>query len=352
METFNATVIQSAVRPVVKPGSDDVDHEALARNVRHVADLVVKGARTYGSKVFVLPEFCIQGFELGVSTSTWLKASIRLDDPVLDPLREAARSAGVYVAGMAYEIIDEFPGRYFNTGFIIDPTGEIALRYRKLYSITGKTSPQDVYSQYCEHFGGPESLFPVLDTPYGRLGVLVCYDIHFPEVARCLALRGAELLLHVTSEGRGPEHIDEAGGGWSAARKARAWENNCYLLMANSGPNIESELPPNVCHGESQILDFAGRVMNRAAGTEECLITASIDIEALRRRRAGSRFSFLTELCSEAHAPIYASATGRPAGLFEDGPMGDIADGRATQQDAYVAMCDAGILVPPKTGED
>ena len=351
METFNATVIQSAVRPVVRRGSDEVDLDALAHNVRHVADLVTRGAAVSSSKVFVLPEFCIQGFDLGVSTSTWLKASIRLDGPDLDPLREAARSADAYVAGMAYELIDEFPGRFFNTGFIIDPSGDVALRYRKLYSLTGKTSPQDVFRQYCEYFGGPESLFPVLDTPYGRLGVLVCYDIHFPEVARCLALRGAELLLHVTSEGRGPEHIDEAGGGWTAARKARAWENNCYLLMANSGPIFDSCLPPNVCHGESQILDFTGRVLNRAGGTEECLITAPIDIDALRCRRAGSRFAFLTEFCPEAHVSIYSNALGRPAGLFEAAPMTNVADARASQEAAYRALCEAGQLVPP-AGKD
>lgn len=346
MEPYNATVIQSSVRPVVT-ADGRFRPEVLRDNADHAADLVRRGARAFRSRLFVLPEFCLHGFELGVPTAAWIEASIALPGPELEPLRRAARDTGAYVAGMAYERIAEFPGRFFNTGFIIDPQGEVALRYRKMYSLTGKTTPQDVYTEYCRLFGGPGSLFPVLDTPLGRLGALVCYDIHFPEVARCLALRGAEVLLHVTSEARGPEHLDDAGGGWSAARRARAWENGCYLLMANSGPQLDSALPPNVCHGGSQLIDFTGRVLNHATGTEECMITAAIDIDALRRRRAGGRFSFLTEFCPAAHAPIYAAAAGWPLDAFAAAPMASAAEGAALQRTVQAGMRDAGLLPPP-----
>jgi predicted amidohydrolase len=313
MEPYNATVIQSTVRPVVRAGGQ-VRRELLHENAEHCADLVRRGAAAFGSKLFVLPEFCIHGFELGVPTAAWIEASVLLPGPEIEPLQRAARDTRSYVAGMAYEIIPEFPGRFFNTAFIIDPAGEVALRYRKMYSVTAKTTPQDVYTDYCRLFGGPQSLFPVLDTPLGRLGALVCYDIHFPEVARCLA---------------------------------RAWENNCYLLMANSGPNLDSDLPPNVCHGESQVIDFTGRVLNKALGTEECLITASIDIEALRRRRAGSRFAFLSELCPQAHAPVYAAATGWPADAFAARPSAAVGENRAVQANVYRALVTAGKAVPP-----
>lgn len=347
MEPYNASVIQSTVKPVVRAGHS-VRRELLLENARHCADLVRRGAAAFGSKLFVLPEFCIHGFELGVSTAAWIEASVQLPGPEVEPLQRAASDAKAYVAGMAYEVVPEFPGRFFNTAFIIDPNGDIALRYRKMYSVTAKTTPQDVYSEYCRVYGGPESLFPVLDTPLGRLGALVCYDIHFPEVARCLALQGAELLLHVTSEARGPEHFEEGGAAWTAVRKARAWENNCYLLMANSGPNVDSDLPPNVCHGESQIIDFNGRVLNKTAGTEECIITASIDIEALRRRRAGGRFAFLSELCPQAHAPIYQGSVGWPTDAFAAQPSTSVSENRAVQAKTFEALVDAGKLVAPR----
>jgi predicted amidohydrolase len=346
VDVYNLTVVQARVRPVVRTNGV-VRRDALEENVEHLCDLVRRGANTFRSKLFVLPEFCIHGFELGVPTAAWVEASITLPGPEIEPLQRTARDKGVYIAGMVYERLPQFPGRYFNTAFIIDPRGEVALRYRKLYSITGKTTPLDVYDEYCRLFGGPESLFPVLDTPLGRLGALVCYDIHFPEVARCLAMRGAEVLLHITSEARGPEHYDEGGGGWSAVRKARAWENICYLAMANSGPNIDSDLPPMVCHGESQILDFHARTLNRTTGTEECLVTAPIDIEALRRRRSGMRFNFLTELCPQAHAPIYAATQAWPLNAFAAAPMPDVAQNVALQGRVLTEMRARAQLLPP-----
>ena len=350
MRPYTATVIQSRVHSTVRAGQS-VRPEMIRANAQHCADLVRRGFSAFGSRLFVLPEFCLHGFELGVSTPAWVEASIELPGPEVESLQRAAQDTGAYVAGMAYEKLPQFPGRFFNTAFIINPSGDIALRYRKMYSVTGKTTPQDVYAEYCQLFGGPSSLFPVLDTPLGRLGALVCYDIHFPEVARCLAMQGAEVLLHITSEARGPEHFEEGGGAWTAVRKARAWENNCYLLMANSGPNIDSDLPPNVCHGESQILDFSGRVLNKAFGTEECLISATIDIQALRRRRAGSRFAFLSELCPAAHAPIYMTAEGWPLDAFADRPSESVDENRRMQSQVYSELVSSGVVVRPDIGE-
>jgi hypothetical protein len=155
------------------------------------------------------------------------------------------------------------------------------------------------------------------------------------------------VLLHITSEARGPEHYDEGGGGWSAVRKARAWENVCYLAMANSGPNIDSDMPPAVCHGESQILDFQARTLNRTTGTEECLITAPIDIEALRQRRSGMRFNFLTELCPQAHAPIYAATSAWPLDAFAAAAMPEVAQNIALQARVLTDMRSRGQLVAP-----
>ena len=227
MEPYNLTVVQSSVRPVVK-ADGRFRPEVLRGNAEHAARLVRQGAAAFRSKLFVLPEFCLHGFELGVPTAAWLEAAITLPGPEIEPLCQAARDTGAYVAGMAYERIPAFPGRFFNTAFIIDPQGEIALRYRKMYSLTGKTTPQDVYTEYCRLFGGPESLFPVLDTPLGRLGALVCYDIHFPEVARCLALRGAEILLHRTSI--------QISHPMSAMASHRSWISPVGRSIAPAGP--------------------------------------------------------------------------------------------------------------------
>lgn len=345
LERYRATVVQSVVRPVFRKNGI-FRPDALRENVDHCCELILNGARLHDSKLFVLPEFCVHGFELHVPTEAWIEASVTLPGPESERLGRVARETGAYVAGMVYEKIKEFPGRYFNTAFIIAPNGEIVLKYRKLYSLTGKTTPIDVYDQYIAHFGGPDALFPVVDTPLGRLGALVCYDINFPEVARCLAFRGAELLLHISSEGGGPEFVGE--GGWASARRARAWENTCYLAMANTSRQIDTDIPPGAHHGHSQIVDFTGRVMDAAQGTDECMITAEIDIEALRRRRSEHRFNFLTEVCPQVHLPIMGGLPGWPANNALDVPRAGVKESLRLQLETTKRMRAAGILTAPK----
>jgi predicted amidohydrolase len=344
IDPFPLTVIQPQVRPVFR-ADGQFRRDALDENLARLCTLIRQGARSYRSKIFVLPEFCLHGFELGVSTPAWIESAVTLPGPESRALGAIARETQAYIAGMVYEKIERFPGRYFNTAFIIAPDGEIALTYRKLYSVTGKTTPQDVYDDYLHIVGGPRGLFPVLDTPYGRLGALVCYDINFPEVTRCLALNGAEILLHITCEARGPEHAED--GGWTAARRARAWENTAYLAMSNLGPQVDTDLPPHVCHGHSQIIDFTGRVMHKADGVEECMVTATIDIDGLRRRRSGQRYNFLTELCPQAHAPLYAGTDAWPLNAFAAAPMADVKDNLALQRRVVDAMRAQGTLKAP-----
>lgn len=344
IEPWQLTVVQAAVRPVYR-GDGPLRCDALEENLERACALVRSGARVYGSRLYVLPEFFLQGFELGRSTQDWIAASVRIPGPETTRLGEVARETGAYIAGMAYEVVDDYPGRYFNTAFLLSPDGEVVLRYRKFYSLTSKTTPADIYDEYTRRIGGPGELFPVLDTPLGRIGMLGCYDINFPEVARCLALRGAEILLHLTSEGIGPHQADD--GGWTIARRARAYENTCYLAMANTGPFLDSILPPGVSHGHSQVIGFDGRVMHMADGAGETLITATIDIEALRRQRTMKRFNFLAELIPGAHAPIYAQACGWPLNAYLDRPLASVQDNIDLYDEVLEAQRARGLRVPP-----
>jgi len=344
IEPWRLTVVQARVRPVYR-GSSALRRDALDENLHHACDLVRRGFRAYGSRLFVFPEFFLQGFELGRSNADWMAASLDIPGPEMEHLGKAARETGAYIAGMCYELIEDFPGRYFNTGFLISPAGEVVLRYRKLYSLTGKTTPADVYDEYTQRYGGPSALFPVADTPLGRIGMMICYDINFPEMARCLALQGAEILLHVTSEGTGPHQAPD--GGWSVARRARAYENNCYLAMANTGPVIDSDLPPGVSHGHSQIIGFDGRVICMAEDAEETLITATIDIEALRRQRTMKRLNFLPELIPGVHAPIYANAASWPLNSFAQRPSAGPQENIALYDEVLRNLQARDLLVPP-----
>jgi len=348
IEPWNITVVQPAVKPVFK-GASPLRRDALRENLERACEHVRVAAKWSRSKVVVFPEFFLHGFQPGRSNEDWIDASLRLDGPELAELGKAARAARCYVAGMIYEVLDEWPGRFWNTAVIIDPEGTVRLTYRKLYAMTGKTRPGDVYDDYVRRFGGPQSLFPVLRTPLGNLGCLVCYDINFPEVSRCLALNGAEILLHISSEGRSSYHLPD--GGWELARRVRAYENHAYLAMSNCGPTIDGEGPSDVSHGHSQIVGFDGHVLNMAESAGETMITAEIDIEALRRRRARASLNFLAELSPQIHAPIYAAAQTWPANHWLQRPGTGVADNRAVEAEVIARMTRNGGLVAPSAGE-
>ncbi len=347
-QPFNISVVQPAVRPVFR-GDAPFSRGALQANLDRACEHVLTAARYFRSKVVVFPEFFLHGFQMGRSNEDWISASVRVPGPETEQLGKVAREAQCYVAGMTYEVMPEFPGRFWNTAFIIAPDGQVALRYHKLYAMTGKTRPGDVYDEYQKHFGGPESLFPVLKTPYGNLGCLVCYDINFPEVTRCLALRGAEIFLHISSEGRSSYHLPD--GGWEIARRTRAYENIAYLAMSNCGPAIDTDGPADFSHGHSQVVDFNGRVLNMAESAGETIITAEVDIEALRRRRARASLNFLAELSPQIHAPIYAATQAWPTNHWADKPMASVAENRAVEAAVITRMQTAGVLTAPTTTE-
>ena len=348
-EPWNLTVVQPAVKPVFK-GDAPLRRDALQDNLERACEHIRVAQRYSRSKLVVFPEFFLHGFQPGRSNEDWIEASLRLDGPELATLGRAAASAGCYVAGMIYEVLDEFPGRFWNTAFILDPTGKLALVYRKLYAMTGKTRPGDVYSDYTRRYGGAGSLFPVLRTPLGNLGCLVCYDINFPEVTRCLALQGAEIFLHISSEGRSSYHLPDVG--WELARRVRAYENHAFLAMSNCGPVLDGEGPSDVSHGHSQIIDFHGKVLNMAESAGETQITAEIDIEALRRRRARASLNFLAELSPGIHAPIYAAAQNWPLDGWADRVGTGVADNRRVEAEVIADLTRRGVLTAPQRAPD
>ena len=348
IEPYNLTVVQPAVKPVFK-GLLPFRRDALRENLERACEHVITAHRYYKSKIVVFPEFFLHGFAPGRSNQDWIDASVRIPGPETAELAKVAKACGCYVAGMLYDVIDGFPGRFWNTAVIVTPQGEVGLTYRKLYAMTGKTRPGDVYDEYVRRFGGPQSLFPVLRTPYGNLGCLVCYDINFPEVTRCLAMNGAEIFLHISSEGRSAYHLPD--GGWEMARRVRAYENMAYLAMSNCGPTVDGEGPPDVSHGHSQVIDFNGKLLNMAETAGETMITAEIDIEALRRRRTRASLNFLAELSPHIHAPMYANANLWPLNGWADRVGTGVTDNRQVEAQVIEGMLRAGVLTAPSSAE-
>jgi predicted amidohydrolase len=343
---YTAAAVQTNVWPVfARKGAGPVP-EHRQKNLDRAVELIRRSADWSPSRLYVLPEFFLTGAGGAGSPRGQQHVCVRIPGPEIDRLCDLARDVQAYIAGMVWEVMDDWPGRYWNTAFIIGPEGRVILKYHKHYDTLGKTRPGDVYEEYVARYG-EQALFPVVDTPIGRLACMTCYDVNFPEVARCLALNGAEILLHPTSEGRAPFLLEDQGG-WEIGKRSRAYENLAWVISANQGHFLGSDFPVERMRGRSQLIDCHGRVVNIAETTGETIVQADIDLEGLRQKRGQLRMNFLAQLQTHVHAPSYQRRALWPKQLFAAaGPANDAANVAAGE--ARIAALQAeGFLVPPQ----
>ena len=229
-------------------------------------------------RLVVLGEYTLTGFPAGESIAEWReKACLQFDGPEYQQLGKLCQDLGVYLAGNAYEVDPAFPDIYFQTCYLISDAGEVVLRYRRLVSMYSP-SPHDVLDAYLDRYGA-DALFPVAQTPLGRIGGIASEEILYPEIARALALRGAEVLFNCTSEVAAQDTVKQA------ARRVRAVENLVYVIGANSGGYLGGGIPAQSVDGNSDIINHRGEVLVRAGYGPSMVAFAEIDLAALRRHR-------------------------------------------------------------------
>jgi predicted amidohydrolase len=345
---YTAAAVQTNVWPVFARRRAGPVPAHKQKNLDRAVELISRSADWNPSRIYVLPEFFLTGASGAGAPQGKNHMFVRIPGPETERLGALAQQVQAYIAGMAWEIMDEWPGRYWNTAFVISPEGAVVLKYHKHYDPTGKTKPGDVFDEYVARYG-EDALFPVVHTPLGRMGCLTCYDINFPEMARCLALNGAEIILHPTSEGRAPFLLEDEGG-WEIGKRSRAYENLAYVISANQGSFMDSDFPTERMRGRSQIIDFNGRVVTIAETTGEAIVQADIEIERLRQRRAQMQMNFLAQLQPHIHAPFYAKRALWPKHLWsQEPPANDAANMQAGA--AVIRRLQAeGLLARPAGG--
>ena len=290
--------------------------ESLSRIARQVR--AARGFLGQDVRLVVLPEYFLTGYPLTESIPEWTeKAALAPDGPEYEALARIAQDEAVFLSGNVYETDAAFPGLYFQASFVIDPSGTTVLRYRRLVSMFAPT-PHDVWDRYLDLYG-LDGVFPVASTAIGRLGAVASEEILYPEIARALALRGAEVLLHSTSEIGSPRLTPK-----DIAKRARALENLAYVVSANSGGFVDADLPANSAEGMSKIVDYLGEVRVEAGYGESAVACAEIDLAALRRyRRRPGMGNLLARQRLELFAPVYAGVPVHPANTLL-GPDGTV----------------------------
>ncbi|MEZ5500838.1 MAG: nitrilase-related carbon-nitrogen hydrolase [Steroidobacteraceae bacterium] len=319
LDRYFAVALQTDCDCVHQDTSRASAEERMLRTIRRI-DVQVLGAKRWlgeDLRLLVLPEYVLTGPPWGESIAEWRdKAALDPDGREYGELGAIAARHGVYLAGNAYETDRHFPGLYFQACFVFDPSGKRVLGYRRLISVFAPT-PHDVWDRYLDVYG-LEGVFPVADTPLGKLATIASEEILYPEVARCFGLRGAEVLLHPSSEVGSPQLTQK-----QVARRARAQENMAYLLSANTAVLRGIDVPWDSSNGYSDVIDYLGKQLAVAGQGESMVASAMLDMAGLRawRSRPGMG-NFLARQALDMFVASFAAAGIRePNGLLQNGKI-------------------------------
>ena len=233
----------------------------------------ITSAAQAGAKLIVLPEnFAVMVFK----DADQIK--IAEEDgtgPIQDYLSEQAKKNNVWLISGTIPIKSALENKVYAACLVYNEKGERVSRYNKIHlfdvhlAITNET-----YNESETLEAGNEVV--VVDTPFGKIGIAVCYDLRFPELFRQLVLRGAEIIVlpSAFTASTGKAH-------WEVLLRARAIENLCYLVAsAQGGYHVNGR----ETYGDSMIIDPWGTIMDRLPHGSGYIV-ADIDINSLHKLR-------------------------------------------------------------------
>ncbi|HET7294537.1 MAG TPA: nitrilase-related carbon-nitrogen hydrolase [Vicinamibacteria bacterium] len=264
-------------------------------------DQAVAGAAPFlPVRLVVFPEFAHAAPVFVTAAELHEKLAVEIPNEHTDRIASKAREHGLYVqTGSMLERDPRWPGHVFNATCLIGPEG-LLYRYRKVNTWL----PYEVHTSPHDLDGYDEALFPVAETPIGRLGCAICYDWLFPEAMRQLAANGAEVLIRVSAY-MDPWGATEPMDWWTLVNRCRALENTAFVVAANQGASLR-HYPPYSWPGGSMVVDYDGRILAQASpGPGERIVTAPVDVTALRHERSvRTGHHMLAHLRTEAY-PVY-----------------------------------------------
>lgn len=197
------------------------------RNLAEAGRLIAEAARD-GAQMVLLPEyFCFMGFKdtdkLGIRETPGT-------GPIQQFLADAAREHRVWVIGGTLPLESPEPSRVLNTTLVFDPAGNQAARYDKIHLFNFEKGEESFDEARTICPGGEVRTF---DAPFGRVGLSVCYDLRFPELYRKMGDCAMVVVPSAFTYTTGRAH-------WETLLKARAVENQCYVLAAAQGGKHEN----------------------------------------------------------------------------------------------------------------
>ncbi|MGD0832643.1 MAG: carbon-nitrogen hydrolase [Terracidiphilus sp.] len=272
----------------------------------------IREAARRGANIICLPELFRTQYFCQREELALFNLSEEIPGPSTARLSELARELRVVVIASLFE--RRAPGLHHNTAVTLNADGSLAGVYRKMHI------PDDplFYEKY--YFAPGDLGFQAVDTAFGRVGTLVCWDQWYPEAARLTALKGAETLFYPTAIGWHPAEKAEFGKAqyeaWQTIQRSHAIANGVYVASVNrvghehgevklphggisgnptSGPGIEF-------WGGSFLADPFGRILAKASHNAEEILIEEIDLALIEETRRN--WPFLRDRRIDAYAPI------------------------------------------------
>lgn len=234
-------------------------------------------------EVFTQPYFCPS------QDKRWYSAAEAVPDGHTTNLMcQYAKKYQMVIIVPIYE--EAMPGVYYNTAAVIDADGTYLGKYRKTHI------PQ-VGGFWEKFFFKPGSSdWPVFETAYGKVGVYICYDRHFPEGWRALALKGAEIIYNPSATVAGISKYL-----WELEQPAAAAANGVYIAAIN---RVGTEAPWNIgeFYGSSYFVNPRGEIEAQASATEDELLIHDIDMDLIKEVRNG--WQFFRDRRPETYTPL------------------------------------------------
>ncbi len=265
--TVKAAIIQMANKLDTSASCEEHRKAMIEAHIPYIEQAGQQGVQMLCmQEIFTGPYFCPS------QDTKWYDAAEAIPDgPTTQLMCEYAKKYNMVIVVPIYE--EHMTGVYYNTAAVIDADGSYLGKYRKIHI------PQ-VAGFWEKYFFKPGNLgYPVFDTAYGKVGVYICYDRHFPDGARCLGLNGAEIVFNPSATVAGLSQYL-----WELEQPAHAVANGYFVAAIN---RVGEEAPWNIgrFYGSSYFVDPRGKIVAQASEDKDEMVVAELDFDQIREVR-------------------------------------------------------------------
>ncbi|MGO8957627.1 MAG: carbon-nitrogen hydrolase family protein [Streptosporangiaceae bacterium] len=242
----------------IAPSAAPLTAAVIEANTARALALVEACVAATRAELVVLPESVTTGFTTGTDPLTLWDLVSEIPGPVVEPFLRVANELGIYLVAGSYER-GSTRGVVHNAAVLAGPSGDLLGVYRKTHPFGTERADRGGWVT-------PGDDICVADTSFGRIGLIICFDGDYPELARITAIRGAEIICR-------PSALLRSADLWELTNRARAYDNHVYMIGANA---TGTDPAGTIYFGNSMIVTPIAEVVARAA-SHECWISATLD---------------------------------------------------------------------------